>query len=135
LGHVISVQGIAMDELKIKVVLEWSVPKSVRAVRVFLGLVGFYRCFIRDYGTIAAPLSKLLRKEGFHCSEEATTTFAALKHALTSVSVLQLPDFEQAFAIECDASRSSFHAVFHQGTGPIAFFSKPIAPRHVKLAA
>jgi len=135
LGHIISAQGVAMDESKVKAVLSWPQPKTVRAVRGFLGLAGYYRHFIRDYGLIAAPLTKLLRKDGFQWSAEATTTFQALQQALSSAPVLHLPDFSSAFVVECDASGSGFGAVLHQGGGPITFFSRPIAPRHAKLAA
>ncbi|WVZ83528.1 hypothetical protein U9M48_030666 [Paspalum notatum var. saurae] len=127
LGHVISSQGIAMDDDKIKAVLSWPVPRTVRAVRGFLGLAGYYRRFIKDYGATAAPLTKLLRKEA--------TAFRALQSAITSAPVLQLPDFQQPFVVECDASRSGFGAVLHQGSGAVAFFSRPITPRHAKLAA
>lgn len=48
---------------------------------------------------------------------------------------MQLPDFTLKFLVECDASGTGFGAVLHQGTGPIAFFSRPIAARHAKLAA
>jgi hypothetical protein len=60
LGHVISTHDIAMDELKIKAVVEWPVAKSVHAMRAFLGLAGYYCHFICDYVTIVVPLSKLL---------------------------------------------------------------------------
>jgi hypothetical protein len=132
LGHVISEAGVAMDKQKGQAVLEWPMPRSVR---VFLGLTGYYRRFIRDYDVIADPLTRLLRKEGFKWSPEAESAFRALQLALTRAPVLQLLAFDCAFIIECDASESSFDAVLHQGEGPVAFFSRQIAPRHAKLAA
>jgi hypothetical protein len=135
LGHVISAKGVAMDALKVQVVLDWPVPKSARAVRGFLGLAGYYRRFIKNFGTIAAPLTALLEKEGFWWNDGAARAFQDLQQALTSAPVLQLPDFAKDFIVECDASGSGFGAVLHQGAGPVAFYSKPIAPRHAQLAA
>jgi hypothetical protein len=57
-----------------------------------------------------------------------------LKAALTSTPVLQLLDFAQSFVFDCDTSGSSIGAVLHQGQGPIAFFSRAMAPHHAKLA-
>ncbi|KAA0043034.1 Retrotransposable element Tf2 [Cucumis melo var. makuwa] len=62
LGHIISEQGVEVDSKKIKSVAEWPCPISVREVRVFLGLTGYYRRFARHYGFIAAPLTQLLNK-------------------------------------------------------------------------
>lgn len=96
---------------------------------------GYYRRFIKDFGAIAAPLTQLLRKDAFLWSEAAAAIVASLKQALSAAPVLQLPDFEQPFTVDYDASGSVFGAVLHQGTGAIAFFSRPFAPRHMKLAA
>jgi hypothetical protein len=104
-------------------------------VRGFLGLAGYYRKFICDFGSIATPLTRLMRKEAFVWTAEADEAFAALKRALSSAPVLQMPDFERQFVVDCDASGTGFGAVLHQGGGPLAFFSRPFAARHVKLAA
>ncbi|XP_039855366.1 uncharacterized protein LOC120713480 [Panicum virgatum] len=135
LGHIISADGVAMDPAKVQAVHDWPQPRSARAMRGFLGLAGYYRRFVRDYGAIAAPLTALLRKEGFHWSAEATAAFEALKMAVTSAPMMRLPDFDQQFVVECDASTHGFGAVLVQDKHPIAFFSRPVAPRHRSLAA
>jgi transposase InsO family protein len=55
-------QGVATDPNKIKVVAEWSTPASLKELRSFLGLVGYYRCFVLHFGIIAKPLTTLLKK-------------------------------------------------------------------------
>jgi hypothetical protein len=135
LGHVISEADVAMGKQKVQAVLDWPMPRSVRVVRAFLSLAGYYRRFIRNYDVIADPLTRLLRKDGFKWSPEAESAFRALQLALTRAPVLQLPAFDRAFIVECDASGSGFGAVLHQGEGPVAFFSRQIAPRHAKLTA
>ena len=135
LGHIISHAGVAMDDSKVAAVQSWPQPRSARGLRGFLGLAGYYRRFIKDYGTIAAPLTSLLRKDSFQWSAAADAAFAALKTALSAAPVLHLPDFDRDFFVDCDASGSGFGAVLHQGDGPIAFFSRPFAARHLKVAA
>jgi hypothetical protein len=83
LGHVINANGVGMDAQKVQGVVDWPTPRSVRALRGFLGLAGYYRKFIEDFGSIAAPLTKLLKKEGFGWSQEADIAFNKLKHTLT----------------------------------------------------
>ena len=62
LGHVISGLGVATAEDKIKVVLASPVPQSITDVRAFLGLTGYYRRFVKGYGSLAKPLTELLQK-------------------------------------------------------------------------
>ena len=66
MGHVVSGQGVAVDVSKVQAIMEWPTPTSVRALRGFLGLVGYYRRFIKEFGAIAASLTALLKKEAFH---------------------------------------------------------------------
>ena len=63
LGHVISAEGMSMDPLKITAVVNWKLPKNVSEVRSFLGLAGYYRKFVEVFSRIAAPLTKLTRKD------------------------------------------------------------------------
>jgi hypothetical protein len=134
LGHIISASGVAMDPAKVQAVADWPVPRSARVVRGFLGLAGYYRKFVKEFGSVAAPLTALLRKEGFSWSAEAEAAFSALKTAVTTAPVLALPDFGQPFIVECDASTHGFGAVLLQGQHPVSF-SRPVAPRHRSLAA
>jgi hypothetical protein len=123
-----------MDTAKVVAISTWPTPSSARGLRGFLGLAGYYRKFIRDFGTIAAPLTHVLHRDAFTW-DEAIAAFQALKTALTSGPVLQMPDFDKCFTVDYDASGVGFGAVLHQGVGPLAFFSRPFTPRHMKLAA
>jgi len=89
LGHIISADCVAMGPAKVQVVRDWPQPRSASAVHRFLGLVGYYHKFVRDYGTLAAPLTALLRKEGFSWTEEAIAAFETLKMAVTTGLVLR----------------------------------------------
>lgn len=84
LGHIISEQGVAVDPTKIQVVIKWPRPISTKKVRGFLGLAGYYRKFIRNFGCMAAPLTQLLTKDGFQWNEAADVAFNQLKQASTS---------------------------------------------------
>jgi hypothetical protein len=135
LGHVISVDGVAMDEEKVQAVLSWRVPSSVRAVQAFLGLAGYYHRFIREFGSLAAPLTKLLYMERFIWTPEVNAVFHALQQAVMTAPILCLSAFNKEFIIECDASGTGIGVVLHQGDNVIAFFSRLMAPRHAGLAA
>ena len=78
LGHVISAGGVAMDADKVAVVASWPTPRSARGPRDLLGLASYYRKYIRDFGVIVAPLTRLLRKDAFTWSDEADMAFEAL---------------------------------------------------------
>lgn len=116
LGHIILGQGVAMDPEKIAAVAKWPTTKTVLALCGFLGLTGYSRKFMKDYGAIAAPLTKLT-KEALVLGDNTNHALDALKAALTSVLLLQLPDFSQKLVVDCDASGSGFGAVSIRVTG------------------
>jgi len=118
LGHIISKDGVAMDADKVSVVAAWPQPRSPRGLRGFLGLAGYYRKFIQGFSVIAAPLMRLLHRDAFSWDEEAEAAFQALEGALTTEPVLQMPNFNELFMVDCDASGVGFGAVLHQAAGP-----------------
>lgn len=71
LGHVVSKQGVEVGRSKVAAVQDWPTPRTVRALRGFLGLAGYSRKFVRNFAQIAAPLHKLLSKNGFHWEAES----------------------------------------------------------------
>lgn len=129
MGHCISEQGVSTDPEKIKAVVKWPIPRTVKDVRGFLGLTGYYRRFVLHYGMLVRPLTELLKKDKFEWSNDTLVAFEALKKAMTSTPVLKLPDFSQVFIIESDTSGYGLGAVLMQGKHPIAYFSHALTEK------
>lgn len=72
-----------MDPKKVESVVNWPIPKNVKGVRGFLGLMGYYRKFIANYSLIAKPLTDLTKKEGFQWNSNALAASKTLKKAVT----------------------------------------------------
>ena len=87
--------------------MSWERPKLVFEIRSFLGLVGYYRRFIEDFSRLAAPMTRLTRKEvKFAWDGRCEEAFQELKRSLTSAPILIVPDRGQRYTIYCDASRA-----------------------------
>jgi hypothetical protein len=105
IGYVVTPQGIEVDSSKITAIQEWPTPMSVTQIRSFHGLAGFYRKFVRDFSSIAAPLHELTKRDlPFAWSDSQEVAFCTLKDKLTHAPLLKLPDFNNVFELECDAS-------------------------------
>jgi hypothetical protein len=128
LGYVVTPQGIEVDKAKIEAIASWPQPKTVTQVRSFLGLAGFYRRFVRDFSTIAAPLNELTKKDvPFVWGTAQDDAFMVLKDKLTHAPLLQLPDFHKMFELECDASGIGLGGVLLQEGKPVAYFSEKLS--------
>ncbi|CAN0881463.1 Retrovirus-related Pol polyprotein from transposon 17.6 [Linum grandiflorum] len=131
LGHKISREGMEVDKAKLETIGNLPQPTTVRGVRSFLGHVGFYRRFIRDFSKIATPLNRLLEKEApFIFTNACVRAFNTLKGMLTSAPILTSPDWSLPFEIMCDASDYAVGAVLGQRRGtrfhPIYYASKSL---------
>ncbi|RDY08528.1 Retrovirus-related Pol polyprotein, partial [Mucuna pruriens] len=118
LDHLVSNRGIEVDKAKVDVITSLPNPTSVWDVRLFLGHIGFYRWFIRNFSKITLPLSNLLQKDvDFVFDEACVEAFEELKTRLTSAPILQAPNWELPFELMCDASNSALRAVLGQQVG------------------
>lgn len=131
LGHLISKDGIKPDPEKFSSILNFPIPKDITAVRSFLGLVGWYRRFIRNYAQIAEPLTNLTKKNiKFEITQQVLESIHTLKHALTTETVLAHPNFTEPFILATDASILGIGAILSQIQNgiekPIAFFSRKL---------
>ena len=109
LGHILTIEGVAVDPEKVEAVSNWQQPTSASEIRSFLGLAGYYRRFIEGFSKIARPMTELLRKDTkFVWTESCERSFQELKRRLTTAPVLTLPDIHRNFVIYCDASRQDW---------------------------
>jgi transposase InsO family protein len=147
LGHIVSQDGIQTDPDKLQVVKSWPVPTNVKHVQQFLGFVGFYRRFIKDFAKIAHPLTRLLKhldkvsrtKTPFCWGAEEQNAFAILKSAMVEAPVLSYADFSLPFEVHVDASLVGLGAVLCQRRDGelhvIAYASRSLKPSEMNYSA
>ena len=135
LGFVVSADGIQVDEEKVKAIQDWPTPVNVSQVRSFHGLASFYRRFVKNFSTLAAPLNNLTKKDvPFTWGHDEDQAFHTLKTQLCEAPLLQLPDFGKTFEIECDASGIGIGGVLLQEGKPVAYFSEKLNGPHLNYS-
>jgi len=117
-----------MDDHKVKAIVNWEPPKSVPALRSFLGLASYYHKFIKNFAKIATPLTNLLKKSvvTYEWEETCDEAFETLKGILVKAPVLKLPNFDKDFEIHSDASNFAIRGVLVQEGRLVAFESKKL---------
>ena len=133
LGMFVNRDGIRMDDSKVKAIMEWPAPMTVCGVRSFLGLANFYHCFIKDYATLAKPLTDLTQKDkAFTWGSAEASAFASLKTRFTTAPVPAYLDNDCQFRLETDASDFATSTVLSiqkdDKWHPVAFSSHAMSP-------
>ncbi|GBG76630.1 hypothetical protein CBR_g22846 [Chara braunii] len=128
LGHVLDGDGIKPEDSKIAAIRDWPTPRTLTELRSFLDLANYYRKFVRNFSTIAAPLRRLLRKETiWKWDKDCTSAMKKLKQALIEYPVLKVVDLSLPFVVTTDASQYGIGVVLQQDDGngyrPVEFMS------------
>lgn len=147
LGFTVSRDGIHTSQDKVEAIRNYGEPTTLFGLRSFLGLASYYRCFIKDFASIAKPLTDILKGENGKVSaqqskkievklkEKEIQAFDKLKTVLTSEDVMLLyPDFKKPFDLTTDASSHGLGAVLSQDGKPITMISRTLKDREVNFA-
>ena len=132
LGVVIGPDRIKMEEEKMKGVLEWPIPKYVKDMQKFLGLVNYYCQFIKVFASVARPLHDMVKKDKkWDWTEKQEKAFKELKEQFTKEPVLAAPDIDKKMRMEVDALDYATGGVLLMECEdrlwrPVAFLSKSL---------
>ena len=140
LGHILSEKGILPNPDKVNAVVDMKRPNTVRQLRRFLGMAGFYRKFINNFAKLALPLSELTKDNvAFKWSEDCESSFKILKNALVEAPVLAAPNLQLPFELHTDASGLAVAGVLmqmHNGSlQPVAYFSRKLKGAELRYSA
>lgn len=115
LGFLVNEKGLMIDPEKTEAVRNYPRPRTLRQLRRFLGMASWYRKFIKDFASIADPLTKLTRKDvKFAWKEEHESAFEVIKKILSEAPFLHRPDPDAEFILHCDASNTGLGSVITQ---------------------
>ena len=135
LGHIVSKEGLECDPAKVKSVADWPVPTTVKDIRSFLGLAGYYRRFIPHFASYSAPLTELTKiNVPFEWTKRQQVAFDFLKSSLCNPPILSYPTDDGVYILDTDASNYGIGAVLSQLQGSsseekvIAYASKTLQP-------
>ena len=125
LGDVVSALGMSIDPERVEAVMSWERPKSIFEICSFLGLAGYYRRFIEDSSQLAAPMTRLTRKEvKFEWNDLCEKLFQELKRRLTLAPIMIVPERGQRYIVYCDASKDGLRCVLMQSGRVVAYGSR-----------
>lgn len=132
LGHLVTPDGIKPNPEKISAVRKFPLPTTQKQIKSFLGLLGYYRKFIKDFANLTKPLTECLRKGNKICTDyKFISCFEHCKNLLCNDPILQYPDFQKPFIITTDASNVALGAVLSQGPlgsdRPICYASRTLS--------
>jgi hypothetical protein len=126
LGYIVGGGELKIDPSKVEVIVNWPRPKNVTEVRSFMGETQYWRKFIANFSLIAAPLHALTSvKRVFQWGGSQQKDFDTLKENISTTLVLALPDLQQSFEIETNASDYAMGAVLMQHRNPYAIILRP----------
>lgn len=139
LGHVISKEGVTVDPDKVSALSQMPKPTNVTEVRSFIGGASYFRRFIRDFASIAKPLTDLTKADTpFLWTSECETAFTTLLSQLSTAPILAYPDWTQPFTLATDASYSGLGACLTQCIDgierPVLFASRKLSDEETRYA-
>ncbi len=143
LGHIVGDGQISPQEAKTAAVRNFKQPRTKTEFRSFLGLIGYYRAFIPDFSSLAAPLTDLTRKDApdrLIWTDACNQAFTTLKEKLCCQPVLQAPNDDLPYVLQTDASARGIGAILTQTNKndqehPVAYFSRKMFPRELNYSA
>jgi len=135
LGHVVTPEGIKPNPKKIEAIMKFPVPRTQKQIKSFLGILGYYRKFIKDFAKLTKPMTHCLKKnERVIDTKEFIDCFQTCKNVLTSEPVVAYPNFEKPFKLITDASNFAIGTILSQDGHPISYALRTLNPAEIKYS-